>query len=454
VGLGNVDNNSTSTIRAVGAATSGTIAGISISGSELYQGTGTFGNSNTGFYLGSNGTFSLKDKLTWDGTTLTVNGGGTFSGALSAATGTFAGSLSAATGTFAGSLSAATGTFSGSLSAATGTFGGSLDVGDTVVIDATRSSNDANGRPTALLLKNSGAVSGDDGSVCMEMRSAARWHHVIQMNGYTNPAGAFDLSAEYRLGKSVDSTGQNDNYSTIKMMLNGGGLIIPDSLVNAPTNFVADAGFTHGNNIFFNSNNAATNNFNYGRMHLNEYFNTFFIDVPGGATHSSGSTEYDGMSWVMRKRKVSSGTYYSSAILKVDTNEYLHAKRFTDIDNTAYYLAPSNTGDSLRVAGDVVAYATSDKRLKDNIKPIENALDKVNKISGVTFQWNEISQKETGKKDVGVIAQEIEEILPELVETRSNGYKAVDYPKLTALLIEAVKDLSNQVKELKNGVTE
>ena len=108
----------------------------------------------------------------------------------------------------------------------------------------------------------------------------------------------------------------------------------------------------------------------------------------------------------------------------------------------------------MRVAGDVVAYATSDKRLKDNIKPIENALDKVNKISGVTFQWNEISQKETGKKDVGVIAQEIEEILPELVETRSNGYKAVDYPKLTALLIEAVKDLSNQVKELKNGVTE
>ena len=274
------------------------------------------------------------------------------------------------------------------------------------------------------------------------------------MNGYTNPAGAFDLSAEYRLGKSVDSTGQNDNYSTIKMMLNGGGLIIPDSLVNAPTNFVADAGFTHGNNIFFNSNNASTDNFTFGRMHLNEYFNTFFIDVPGGATHSSGSTEYDGMSWVMRKRKVSSGTYYSSAILKVDTNEYLHAKRFTDIDNTAYYLAPSNTGDSLRVAGDVVAYATSDKRLKDNIKPIENALDKVNKISGVTFQWNEISQKETGKKDVGVIAQEIEEILPELVETRSNGYKAVDYPKLTALLIEAVKDLSNQVKELKNGVTE
>ena len=234
-------------------------------------------------------------------------------------------------------------------------------------------------------------------------------------------------------------------------MLNGGGVIIPDSVVNGQT--TPDAAFTNGSNIFFNSNNAATNNFNYGRMHLNEYYKTFFMDVPGGATHSSGSTEYDGMSWVMRKRKISSGTYYSSAIMKVDTSEVLHVAKIVDIDSTAHYLDPGNIGDSLRVAGDVVAYATSDKRLKDNIKPIENALDKVNKISGVTFEWNEKSHKETGKKDVGVVAQEIEAILPELVDNRSNGYKAVDYPKLTALLIEAVKDLSNQVKELKDGVT-
>ena len=115
--------------------------------------------------------------------------------------------------------------------------------------------------------------------------------------------------------------------------------------------------------------------------------------------------------------------------------------------------ATTTTFLPLNVAGDIIAFASSDKRLKDNIKPIENALDKVNKISGVTFEWNEISHKETGKKDVGVIAQEIEEILPELVDNRSNGYKAVDYPKLTALLIEAVKDLSNQVKELKDGIT-
>ena len=335
---------------------------------------------------------------------------------------------------------------------------GDLNVSGAAIIGGTATANDLNGRPTALLLKNLGTVSTDAGSVCMELRSAARWHHVIQMNGYTNPnTNAFDLSAEYRLGKSVDAAGQNDNYSTIKMMLNGGGLIIPDSVVNgmdsSTSALTPDAAFTRGSNIFFNSNNASTSNFNYGRMHINEYYNTFFIDVPGGATHSSGSQTYDGMSWVMRKRKISSGTYYSSSIMKVDTSEVLHVAKIVDIDSTAHYLDPGNTTTSINVAGDIVAFSSSDKRLKDNIKPIENALDKVNKISGVTFEWNETSHKKTGKKDVGVIAQEIEAILPELVDNRLNGYKAVDYPKLTALLIEAVKDLSNQVKELKDGTT-
>jgi hypothetical protein len=108
----------------------------------------------------------------------------------------------------------------------------------------------------------------------------------------------------------------------------------------------------------------------------------------------------------------------------------------------------SSTGDSIRVAGDVVAYYSSDKRYKENIKPIENALDKVKAINGVTFNWNEKSHKETGKKDVGVIAQEVEEVFPEIVETRTNGYKAVDYQKLTAVLIESVKDLTAKVEAL------
>lgn len=82
---------------------------------KIHTGVGNFNNIDTNLYMDGSGRFSLADKLSWDGSALVINGSGTFSGSLSAATGTFAGSLSAATGTFSGSLSAVTGTYSGDL---------------------------------------------------------------------------------------------------------------------------------------------------------------------------------------------------------------------------------------------------------------------------------------------------------------------------------------------------
>ena len=104
---------------------------------------------------------------------------------------------------------------------------------------------------------------------------------------------------------------------------------------------------------------------------------------------------------------------------------------------------------SLYVGGDITAFDTSDQRLKDNITPISNALNKVLAISGNTFDWNEKSEKEGS--DVGVIAQEILEVLPEAVTTRDNGYLAVRYEKLVPLLIEAIKELKEEINELKGG---
>ena len=101
----------------------------------------------------------------------------------------------------------------------------------------------------------------------------------------------------------------------------------------------------------------------------------------------------------------------------------------------------------LNVTGDITAFFTSDQRLKDNITPIPNALDKVLSISGNTFDWNEKSEKEGN--DVGVVAQEILEVLPEAVTTRDNGYLAVRYEKLVPLLIEAIKELKAEINELK-----
>jgi hypothetical protein len=105
-------------------------------------------------------------------------------------------------------------------------------------------------------------------------------------------------------------------------------------------------------------------------------------------------------------------------------------------------------GGALNVGGDVTAYATSDQRLKDNITPIPNALEKVLSISGNTFDWNEKSEKEGS--DVGIIAQEILEVLPEIVTTRDNGYLAVRYEKLVPLLIEAIKEQQETISNLQN----
>jgi hypothetical protein len=105
--------------------------------------------------------------------------------------------------------------------------------------------------------------------------------------------------------------------------------------------------------------------------------------------------------------------------------------------------------DTLHVTGDVFAYYSSDERLKDNVKPIENSLDKIKMIGGYEFDWNDLSRNNTGH-DVGVIAQEIEKVLPEVVGTRGDGFKGVKYEKLTALLIQANKELIQRVEELES----
>jgi len=106
--------------------------------------------------------------------------------------------------------------------------------------------------------------------------------------------------------------------------------------------------------------------------------------------------------------------------------------------------------NSIYASSDVVAYFSSDVRLKDNIIRIESPLEKIAKLRGIEFNWNDNQDiYPVGKRDLGVVAQEVEEVLPEIVETRASGYKAVKYEKLTPLLIEAVKELSKENEDLK-----
>jgi len=115
--------------------------------------------------------------------------------------------------------------------------------------------------------------------------------------------------------------------------------------------------------------------------------------------------------------------------------------------------AISASGDIV-ADGDVVAYHSSDERLKDNIQVIKGSLDKIDGIRGVEFDWNDKSPgwaKERGH-DVGVIAQEVQKVLPDVVQERTNGYLGVDYKRLIPLLIESVKELKQEVEDLKKKV--
>jgi hypothetical protein len=100
----------------------------------------------------------------------------------------------------------------------------------------------------------------------------------------------------------------------------------------------------------------------------------------------------------------------------------------------------------------ITAYYSSDISLKDNIRPIESAIFKVQQIRGVTFDWNEKStelQQEKGH-DVGLIAQEVEKVLPEVVQIREDGIKAIAYEKVVPLLVEAIKEQQTTIENLES----
>ncbi len=113
-------------------------------------------------------------------------------------------------------------------------------------------------------------------------------------------------------------------------------------------------------------------------------------------------------------------------------------------------IGTTDPSQKLDVVGNIEATAffySSDRNLKNNITPLTSQLDKVTQLQGVSFNW-----KENGREDIGVIAQDIEKIYPELVATDSKGIKSVQYGNLVAPLIEAIKEQQIQIDLLKEEV--
>lgn len=184
------------------------------------------------------------------------------------------------------------------------------------------------------------------------------------------------------------------------------------------------------------------------------------ISLTGDVT---GSTSFDGSANVSIAATLAGDQRLAAAtdVYVGNSHEHIHfndgSQHIEFMTGNAEEMRLTNAGD-LHVDGNVTAYSTtvSDERLKHDIQKIDGALDKVSQLSGYTFSYNK-----DGKKSAGVIAQEVEKVLPSAVENKSlvfHGqedieYKTVQYDQLHGLLIEAIKELKAEIEELKNGST-
>ena len=115
--------------------------------------------------------------------------------------------------------------------------------------------------------------------------------------------------------------------------------------------------------------------------------------------------------------------------------------------------AASTTTGEIRATNDITAFYSSDKRLKTNIANIESPLEKLNKINGVTFDWIETPGVHSHSgSDIGVIAQEILEVLPQVVSKDSEGMYSVAYGNMAGLFIEAIKQQQAHIDTLEQRI--
>jgi len=159
-----------------------------------------------------------------------------------------------------------------------------------------------------------------------------------------------------------------------------------------------------------------------------------------------GAQDHVDDGWDLSKSTVAGGDSYASVM---SFNSSGNATFAGDLTLSSGDLTVTGT---VRATGDVIAYYSSDERLKSNIKRIENPLQKVSKLGGYSYNWNDRqSTYPVGTEDVGILAQEVKEVLEEAVTEREDGYLAVKYEKIIPLLIESVNELRKELELIKTN---
>ena len=185
----------------------------------------------------------------------------------------------------------------------------------------------------------------------------------------------------------------------------------------------------------------------------------------GGPRLQVYGLDADSSGWMGLGTDMAAGAYQFSLYYPDVSNSSISFGRFNGGNGTRYSgyttTALLSYAGTFTAAGDIVAYGSpSDVSLKTNIKPLENSLDKIIKLQGVSFTWKEntdASKLTEIKDDLGFIAQEVEKVLPELVrKNKDNGLLSLRDKGIMPLLVEAIKEQQSQIEELKsiiNGLT-
>ena len=401
-------------------------------------------------------------------------------GAVSGTTGTFSGAVSGTTGTFSGAVSGTAGTFSGAI-----TSGGNITVGGTNNLIVNDSGAAIFGNDGDLSIGNSGVnglISAPNGDFTLDVAGDI----ILDADGgdLSFKDGGTTLWSIYNTGsgpafysavsdKDIRFQG-NDGGSTITALtldMSEGGNATFGSHIELQDSKELRIGNSHDLRLYHDGSNSYVQDSGTGQLRLDtngtdvritktdsEYMGKFIADGAVELFHNNAKKFETTSSGITVTGTINGGDCRGEIwYMGLDNNDYFEV-RTTGMDwvlDGNLDMRLENDGD-LHVDGNVIAYSTttSDERLKKDIVKIDNALDKVSQLNGYTFEY-----KADGKKSAGVIAQEVEKVMPSAVsettlplkmgEDDKTEYKTVQYDQLHGLMIEAIKELKAEIEELK-----